>query len=173
MLQRKWIRPWVAAVGSKSPEELFRLSTQLTGAVESTIIVCYIILLFVDNPVVRYICLIVSVACAGCAYPVIWPERIRALEGTVASGIGIGLTNACAQFGYVQKDPSSSDHHPVNEITQWHRGSTRLQHCVRPQISNLICGQLVGTRGWYLLDPTQLASCCQERQKAYGARLRS
>ncbi|KAK1541000.1 high-affinity nicotinic acid transporter [Colletotrichum paranaense] len=82
MLQRKWIRPWVTAVG-----------------IESTIIVCYIILLFVDNPVVRYICLIVSVACAGCAYPVIWPERIRALEGTVASGIGIGLTNACAQFG--------------------------------------------------------------------------
>ncbi|KAF4775686.1 high-affinity nicotinic acid transporter [Colletotrichum scovillei] len=82
MLQRKWIRPWVTSVG-----------------IESTIIVCYIILLFVDNPVVRYICLIVSVACAGCAYPVIWPERIRALEGTVASGIGIGLTNACAQFG--------------------------------------------------------------------------
>ncbi|KAI8314054.1 hypothetical protein K4K61_006170 [Colletotrichum sp. SAR11_59] len=82
MLQRKWIRPWVTAVG-----------------IESTIIVCYIILLLVDNPVVRYLCLIVSVACAGCAYPVIWPERIRALEGTVASGIGIGLTNACAQFG--------------------------------------------------------------------------
>jgi hypothetical protein len=30
------------------------------------------------------------------------PERIRALEGTVASGIGIGLTNACAQFRYVK-----------------------------------------------------------------------
>ncbi|PSN65051.1 MFS general substrate transporter [Corynespora cassiicola Philippines] len=82
MLQRKWIRPWATAVG-----------------IESTIIICYIILLTVDNPVVRYLCLIVAVACAGCAYPVIWPERIRALEGTVASGIGIGLTNACAQFG--------------------------------------------------------------------------
>ncbi|KAH6642919.1 retrograde regulation protein 2 [Boeremia exigua] len=84
MLQRKWIRPWVTAVG-----------------IETTIIVCYIILLTVDNPVVRYLCLIVAVACAGCAYPVIWSERIRALEGTVASGIGIGLTNACAQFRYV------------------------------------------------------------------------
>ncbi|KAF2706924.1 retrograde regulation protein 2 [Pleomassaria siparia CBS 279.74] len=81
MLQRKWIRPWATAVG-----------------IESTIIVCYIILLTVDNPVVRYLCLIVAVACAGCAYPVIWSERIRALEGTTASGIGIGLTNACAQF---------------------------------------------------------------------------
>ncbi|KAF1851285.1 retrograde regulation protein 2 [Cucurbitaria berberidis CBS 394.84] len=81
MLQRKWIRPWITAVG-----------------IESTTIVCYIILLTVSNPVVRYLALVVAVACAGCAYPVIWPERIRALEGTVASGIGIGLTNACAQF---------------------------------------------------------------------------
>ncbi|KAF3037916.1 hypothetical protein E8E12_001639 [Didymella heteroderae] len=85
MLQRKWIRPWVTAIG-----------------IESTTIVCYIILLTVDEPVVRYLCLIVAVACAGCAYPVIWPERIRALEGTVASGIGIGLTNACAQFRYIK-----------------------------------------------------------------------
>lgn len=73
----------------------------LNQPVESTIIICYIILLTVDNPVVRYLCLIVAVACAGCAYPVIWPERIRALKGTVASGFGIGLTNACAQFGYI------------------------------------------------------------------------
>lgn len=69
--------------------------------VESKIIICYIILLTVNNPVVRYLAPIVAAASAGCAYPVIWPERIRALEGTVASGIGIGLTNACAQFGYV------------------------------------------------------------------------
>lgn len=47
----------------------------------------------------RYLALIVAVACAGSAYPVIWPERIRALDGTVAAGIGIGITNAMAQFG--------------------------------------------------------------------------
>lgn len=52
-----------------------------------------------SNPVVRYIALIIAVACAGSAYPVIWPERIRALEGTLASGFGIGFTNAMAQFG--------------------------------------------------------------------------
>lgn len=67
-------------------------------AVESTIIVCYIILFTVRNSVVRYIFLIVAVSCAGSAYPVIWPERIRALRGTVASGLGIGWTNAMAQF---------------------------------------------------------------------------
>jgi nitrate/nitrite transporter NarK len=61
--------------------------------------VCYIILLTVPNAVVKYIALIVAVACAGSAYPVIWPERIRAIDGTVASGIGIGFTNAMAQFG--------------------------------------------------------------------------
>ena len=48
---------------------------------------------------VRYLAIIVAVSCAGSAYPVIWPERIRALAGTVAAGIGIGLTNAMAQFG--------------------------------------------------------------------------
>lgn len=67
-------------------------------AVESTTIICYILLLTVNNAVVRYLCLIVATACAGSAYPVIWPERIRALDGTVAAGIGIGLTNAMAQF---------------------------------------------------------------------------
>ncbi|KAL4878078.1 major facilitator superfamily domain-containing protein [Aspergillus karnatakaensis] len=80
-LHKKWIRPWTTAV-----------------AIESTIIVCYIILITVPNSVVKYLALIVATACAGSAYPVIWPERIRALEGTTAAGIGIGLTNAMAQF---------------------------------------------------------------------------
>jgi nitrate/nitrite transporter NarK len=67
--------------------------------VEATIIVCYILLITVKNTTVKYLCLVVAVSCAGSAYPVIWPERIRALEGTVSAGIGIGLTNAMAQFG--------------------------------------------------------------------------
>lgn len=53
----------------------------------------------VPNAVVKYLALIVAVSCAGSAYPVIWPERIRAIDGTVAAGIGIGWTNAMAQFG--------------------------------------------------------------------------
>ncbi|KAI5864156.1 MFS general substrate transporter [Durotheca rogersii] len=80
-LHRKVIRPWTTAV-----------------AIASTIIVCYIVLFTVNQPVVRYIFLIIAVACAGSAYPVIWPERIRALEGTLAAGFGIGWTNAMAQF---------------------------------------------------------------------------
>ncbi|KAJ5090235.1 Major facilitator superfamily domain general substrate transporter [Penicillium argentinense] len=81
LLHKGWIRPWTTAV-----------------AIESTIIICYIILITVPNSTVKYIALIVATACAGSAYPVIWPERIRALDGTVAAGIGIGLTNAMAQF---------------------------------------------------------------------------
>lgn len=98
-LHKKIIRPWTTAVASTST-----IYFPCTGypanvdPVESTIIICYIILVTVSNPVVRYICLIVAVACAGSAYPVIWPERMRALKGTVASGIGIGFTNAMAQF---------------------------------------------------------------------------
>jgi hypothetical protein len=49
--------------------------------------------------VVKYLCLIVATSCAGSAYLVTWPERIRALDGTVSAGVGIGLTNAMAQFG--------------------------------------------------------------------------
>jgi len=79
-----------------------RVIRQLIVLVETTTIVCYIILLTVDNPIVRYLCLIVAVSCASSAYPVVWPERIRVLEGTEASGVGIGLTNACAQFRYVE-----------------------------------------------------------------------
>ncbi|EXJ80107.1 hypothetical protein A1O3_08393 [Capronia epimyces CBS 606.96] len=82
MIHKKWIRPWTTAV-----------------AIEGTTIVCYIILITVHSAVVKYLALIVAVSCAGSAYPVIWPERIRALQGTVAAGIGIGLTNAMAQFG--------------------------------------------------------------------------
>jgi len=76
------IRPWTTAV-----------------VIEATTIICYILLITVPNAVVKYLCLIVATSCAGSAYPVIWPERIRALEGTVSAGVGIGLTNAMAQFG--------------------------------------------------------------------------
>jgi hypothetical protein len=43
------------------------MSSELTGAVESLAVVCYIILLTVDDSVVRYLCLIVAVSCADCA----------------------------------------------------------------------------------------------------------
>lgn len=99
LLHKGWIRPWTTAVASKHDYSVLCMSSLLTTkTVESTIIICYIILITVSNSVVKYHALIVATACAGSAYPVIWPERIRALEGTVAVGMGIGLTNAMAQF---------------------------------------------------------------------------
>jgi hypothetical protein len=77
---------------------LFERAHLTIETVEITTIICYIILITVSNSVVKYLALVVATACAGSAYPVIWPERIRALEGTVAVGMGIGITNAMAQF---------------------------------------------------------------------------
>ena len=99
LLHKGWIRPWTTAVASKHESCQLRIRSLLIAkTVESTIIICYIILITVPNSVVKYLALVVATACAGSAYPVIWPERIRVLEGTVAVGVGIGLTNAMAQF---------------------------------------------------------------------------
>ncbi|GAD98061.1 hypothetical protein PVAR5_6749 [Paecilomyces variotii No. 5] len=81
LLHKKMIRPWTTAV-----------------SIQSTTIVCYIILSTVKSPVVKYLAIIVATACAGSAYPVIWPERIRDLDNALAAGVGIGFTNAMAQF---------------------------------------------------------------------------
>lgn len=92
------IRPWTTAVASTLYIELGYCHFANSEIVESTTIICYIILVTVHNSVIKYLALIVAVSCAGSAYPVIWPERIRALDGSVAAGLGIGLTNAMAQF---------------------------------------------------------------------------
>jgi hypothetical protein len=98
LLHKKWIRPWTTAVASKFLTLAPFGNCVNSATVESTTIICYIILITVPNATVKYLCLIVATSCAGSAYPVIWPERIRALDGTVAAGMGIGLTNAMAQF---------------------------------------------------------------------------
>ncbi len=72
----------------------------------------------VKNSVVKYVFLIIAVSCAGSAYPVIWPERMRALEGTVSSGVGIGFTNAMAQFsGIVGPHVYNSEFGPTYHVS--------------------------------------------------------
>lgn len=89
-----------------------------TAIVESTMIICYIILITVPNAVVKYLALIVAVSCAGSAYPIIWPERIRAIEGTVAAGVGIGWTNAMAQFsGIVGPQVYNTNFGPTYQVS--------------------------------------------------------
>jgi MFS family permease len=62
-------------------------------ALEVVIVVCYIILITVDIPVVKYVFVTLATACVACIYPLMWPERIRAARGTTGAGLGIGITN--------------------------------------------------------------------------------
>ena len=63
--------------------------------VECLAMVCYIILITVDIPVVKYIFVTIALCCSISIYPIIWPERIRAAHGTTAAGLAIGITNVC------------------------------------------------------------------------------
>lgn len=67
-------------------------------ALEIAIVVCYIVLITVDIPVVKYIFVTLATACVACIYPLMWPERIRAARGTTGAGLGIGITNVSACF---------------------------------------------------------------------------
>jgi len=66
--------------------------------VETFACICYIVLITVDIPIVKYIFVTLALACSISIYPIIWPERIRAAHGTTAAALGIGLTNAAAQL---------------------------------------------------------------------------
>lgn len=55
--------------------------------------ICYIVLITVDVPIVKYIFVTLALSCSISIYPIIWPERIRAAHGTTAAALAIGLTN--------------------------------------------------------------------------------
>jgi len=63
------------------------------ATVEVIACICYIILITVHTPIVRYIFVSLAVGCSISIYPVLWPERIRAARGTTATGLAIGITN--------------------------------------------------------------------------------
>lgn len=63
---------------------------------ELVICVCYVILITVEQPVVKYIFVTLATACVSCVYPIMWPDRIRAARGTTGAGLGIGITNVSA-----------------------------------------------------------------------------
>ncbi|PBK95370.1 MFS general substrate transporter [Armillaria gallica] len=71
---------------------------RIAMGLEFTNIICCIILLTVNVPVVRYLALLVATATAGSVYAVLWPNRVEAARGTSATGMAIGITNAIAQF---------------------------------------------------------------------------
>lgn len=54
---------------------------------------CYVILITVKIPVVKYIFVTLALSSSISIYPILWPERIRAAHGTTAAALGIGITN--------------------------------------------------------------------------------
>lgn len=99
MLHKEWIRPWVTAVANKSslgPDSSNVADIQNSWEHYNNLLHPP---LYRPERSCQISWLVVATSYAGSAYPVIWPEWIRALDGTVAAGIGIGITNAMAQFG--------------------------------------------------------------------------
>ncbi|KAJ5818726.1 high-affinity nicotinic acid transporter [Penicillium riverlandense] len=70
---------WVAALG-----------------IEALQILCYILLITVNDSVARYIFVMIATAASQSFYFV--TERIRAAHGTTAAGVAIGMTNGAAQL---------------------------------------------------------------------------
>lgn len=81
LIHTKRLTSWVVAMG-----------------LEAFACICFIILITVKNPVVKYIFVTLALACSICIYPIVWPERIRAAHGTTTAGMAIGITNAAAQL---------------------------------------------------------------------------
>lgn len=72
----KRLSPWVAGIGLEAGQ-----------------IICYILLITVDNAIAKYILVIVATAATSSFFPILWPERIRATSGTTNAGLAIGMTN--------------------------------------------------------------------------------
>jgi len=101
LIHRKKISPWVAAI-----------------SLEVCACVCYIVLITVRPPIVRYIFVTFATACSICIYPIIWPERIRAAHGTTTAGLAIGLTNAAAQLtGIIGPEVYQSKFGPTYKVS--------------------------------------------------------
>lgn len=58
--------------------------------------VCYIVLIVVESPYVKYGLIILAVTSSFAVIPLLWPERIRATRGTTSAGLAIGLTGAAS-----------------------------------------------------------------------------
>ncbi|KAF9694314.1 hypothetical protein EKO04_007901 [Ascochyta lentis] len=80
-IHTKRLSPWVAGLG-----------------VEIAQIVCYILLIIVNQPVAKYFFVMIATAASQSFFAIIWPERIRAARGTTRAGLAIGITNASCQL---------------------------------------------------------------------------
>lgn len=77
LIERKKLKSWVAAM----------ITEILAG-------VCFIVLLVVEQPIVRYVFITFVAILAFPLTPILWPERIRASEGATHAALAIGITSA-------------------------------------------------------------------------------
>ena len=75
-IQRKKLKSWTVAL-----------------CMEAMACACYIVLVVVEQPLAKYIMLILAAVCQLTVFPILWPERIRAAEGTTGAGLAIGITS--------------------------------------------------------------------------------
>lgn len=61
-------------------------------------VICYAILMCINNSTAKYLMLCITTAIANSFYPLLWPERLRTLKGSTASGLAIGITNGVSLF---------------------------------------------------------------------------
>ena len=80
-IRRQRFQSWVAAL-----------------ALETFALICYIILMTVQAPIVRYIFVMLAMTSSIGLFPILWPERIRAAHGTTTAGLAIGLTNSASNM---------------------------------------------------------------------------
>ncbi|EXJ77325.1 hypothetical protein A1O3_09551 [Capronia epimyces CBS 606.96] len=59
-----------------------------------TQIICFICLITINHTYALYTFFIVACGCTFSIYPILWPERVRSVEGTTTAAIAFGLTNA-------------------------------------------------------------------------------
>jgi len=59
---------------------------------------CYVLLVVVRHAIVKYVFVCLTLVCCTAILPILWPERIRAAQGTTSTGLAIGVTSSLAHL---------------------------------------------------------------------------
>lgn len=81
LIRQKKMKPWMAALG-----------------LETLGVVCYVVLISVEQPLVKYLMVVLTSVAAVGVIPILWPERIRSTAGTTHAGLAIGITSAATDL---------------------------------------------------------------------------
>ncbi|CDK24061.1 unnamed protein product [Kuraishia capsulata CBS 1993] len=70
----------------------------VAAVTETVNLISYIVLLCTNNRVAQYLMVLIANGIGQTVFPLLWPDRMRAAQGTSATGLAIGATNCMAQF---------------------------------------------------------------------------